>query len=183
MGGFSSSTYLTNFLGDHLTGCTIKIPETLYENNMKCIESPTDAIDSDTSISSGGLLRFLNQADGPAEIMRTSYGFTQQEVYNEELYEAHRDENVKPFRDDVDEKDYVRDCLRYFVKKVREVLYRNRTRLIGFGDRATSFLLEARQSRLKSPSSVPSCRWMRIFIFALKSMPMIPTKCWKTTIH
>ena len=53
--------------------------------------------------------------------MRTSYGFTQNEEYEKDALEAHRDEKVEPSRDNVDGLYYVKDCVQYFTQKVREL--------------------------------------------------------------
>lgn len=47
--------------------------------------------------------------------MRTSYGFIQDELYNKIKHEK----SITPVRDKVDEKHYVKDCVHYFVRKVK----------------------------------------------------------------
>lgn len=149
------------------------------------IYSSADTVTSGTSISSGALLRFLNQAYGPAEIMRTSYGFTQQEVYDTKN-EAHQDDMVTPFHDETDGKDYVKDCLRYVALKVRQLTPRNLKlgkQLTSFDDRATLFLLEGRSLQQKSHFSVRCQGWMTICMLALNFTQIIRTTNWKTIIR
>ena len=60
---------------------------------------------SDTAIASVVVLRIMNQSFGPAEIMRSGYGYTQYESHNENEYTGHK--HAKVIEDDVDGKIYV----------------------------------------------------------------------------
>jgi hypothetical protein len=75
---------------------------------------------SDTAIADGALLRFFNQNRGPGEIMRQNYGFPQNEVYDAGAHDGHK--NAEPVRDPVDGEMYVENCIKYFVRKVRDPL-------------------------------------------------------------
>lgn len=75
---------------------------------------------SDTAIADGALLRFFNQNRGPGEIMRQSYGFPQNEVYDADAHDGHK--NTKTVPDPVDGEVYVENCIKYFVRKVRDPL-------------------------------------------------------------
>lgn len=74
---------------------------------------------SETAISDGAVIRYLNRHTGPSEILRASYGFLTQEPYSPQEHEGHRDANFEPVIDEEDGKPYWADCIAYFAQKVR----------------------------------------------------------------
>ncbi|EXJ87002.1 hypothetical protein A1O3_03959 [Capronia epimyces CBS 606.96] len=103
VGGFASSEWVQYYLREALKEkeCDLRFPFT-----------------EATAISAGGIMRYMNRAEGPSEIMRASYGFTRQEPYQPHKYEGHHEGNCIPVTDEQNGQLYVLDCVNYFVRKL-----------------------------------------------------------------
>jgi hypothetical protein len=77
-----------------------------------------ETIFSETAVASGAVLCALNRKDGPTRVIGSSYGFLCTEIYEPDIIEAHRTLR-RPRIDRLDGERYVRNTIRWIVKKVR----------------------------------------------------------------
>lgn len=64
------------------------------------------------------MLRALRKEDGPDRISKSSYGCLRAEPYNGELEMMEAHQSVKPELDPLDNEEYVKDTINWFIKKV-----------------------------------------------------------------
>jgi hypothetical protein len=69
-----------------------------------------------TAVAHGAVFRAMNKADGPERRLLSSYGFLLTEEYDP-AERGHQAAEVST--NDLDGKKYVRDCVRWLIKKVR----------------------------------------------------------------
>ena len=69
------------------------------------------------AVAHGGILRHLNLRHAISKRTRANFGFTQHEPYNPISHNGHSKAKTTVCK--IDNIEYVEDCVRYFIKKVR----------------------------------------------------------------
>jgi molecular chaperone DnaK (HSP70) len=95
---------------------------------LKCCSSSGEEIDviwpkdfPTSAVARGAVLRALDKRNGPDRISRSSFGFLRHEQYED--FEEHKEANVVPERDEVDQDNLVRDTIHWLIQAVSNCGY------------------------------------------------------------